>query len=389
MVPVAAYCETPLQTRIAAAIAGACGDPSHFTLLLGAWSDDVGQREAARASGLKTHDLTEADPHAPLSARWRAVRDAVGEYLSGGRRLLMFQDQHFFAQAAAAGARKAAAPYDLVQDGYLDFDMTRVPAAKRALWPLARMIDARGPVRPSPRIRPLAYRELYLSHFFGHTRADRTFVFGQSMAARLHRQFGIPPERIVVSGPPLACAPPPAQPRPLREQGRMSVLFFDQCFLRYRRMRPEGWRRDYLAVIGTLADYGADVKLHPAQTEDCVRDIRAAMGGKGAILGREPAGGAHLDGADIAVTASSSSFLLCLEAGVPVIFIDLPSSFDRMPRIKSALLRNVAGTAELRCALESRRMDGFASNADGAPLSDYIDYGGGGAALIARLVLEA
>ena len=157
---IAAYCETPLQIRIAKAIAEAGANARPFTLLLGEWSDDVGQYAAAEASGLDVEHLAEPAPAAQMRDRWFAIRDVSSEYLAGNRRLLMFQDQHFFAQAVVAGARKAGASYDLVQDGYLDFDMNRIPAVKRALWPLARAIDRNGPQRPSTRLRPLLSKVL-------------------------------------------------------------------------------------------------------------------------------------------------------------------------------------------------------------------------------------
>lgn len=387
MTIIVAYCETPLQIRIANAIADKGGSHDRFQIITGNWSDDVGQHDAAKASVI-AHVMLEAENGLALKARWRAIRDRTADYLSDApRRLLMFQDQHFFAQAIAAGARKARAPYDLVQDGYLDFDMRPIPAAARMLWPLMRMIDSQGPRRPSTRMRPLYYRALYWSHFFGHTRPDHIFVYGRSIGARLKHQFGIPEERVTVAGPPLAVSPPPAAPRPLKQPGAMRVLFFDQCALRYRRMPEAVWRGQYLDNIRALREFNADVKLHPAQTEDCVRDIESAMQGRGAILGREPAGNNHLDDIDIAVTMTSSAFIQCLELGVPVIFTDIKGSLDRMPRIQSPLIRNVASPDELRQSLIGRRDGGFTGNETGFSLSDFIDYQAGGAALIARRLL--
>ncbi|WDI32477.1 hypothetical protein PUV54_04620 [Hyphococcus flavus] len=385
-----AYCETPLQTRIAARVASVSGTPEKFSILIGNWTDDVGQHEAAAQTALKLEILEAGEPSLTPKARWRHVCDATESFFRGGmRRLVMFQDQHFFSQAVVTGARRAGAAYDLIQDGFLDFDMRRVPAPMRALWPVAKAVDRNGPRQPSTRIRPFAYKKLYLSHFFAHTRPDRIFVYGRSIAARLEKQFGIPPESFIVSGPALERPAPPDAVRPLRNQGDMRVIFFDQCFLRYQRMHKSGWSDEYLPVIDALGNFHTDVKLHPAQTEDCVSDIVSTLAGRGEMLDRSPIAESVLDTYDVAVTCTSTSFLDCLTLGIPVIFVDLSSSFDRMPLTKSPLLKNVASIPALERVLRLRKTGEFEANATGLPLIDLIAYDAGGASLIASHLTDA
>ncbi|MEE2878616.1 MAG: hypothetical protein VX593_06400 [Pseudomonadota bacterium] len=303
---------------------------------------------------------------------WKAAQQSVSLLLSD-RRLLQFQDQGWLAQAVSMAARSAGAHRTLLQDGFLSFDMQRSLGLRRWLWPLTSRLDRLAPHTPRPRLRTRLNGLLYRHHTFGITRPDRALVFGEAMRSRLINQWGLDPDQVEVTGPllrPDRLADdyrPPATDRPLR------VLFLDQCFLRYRRMSRKDWQNRYLPLIGALSQYELSVKLHPSQTEADAAEVTDAAGEDAAVIGRERLSdaGINLD-VDVAVTVSSTAFVNCLAAGIPVIFCE-SGALDVMPELHHPLVRNCAFPRETVAALERFRQSGkFPANAHGESLNHHI-----------------
>ena len=368
------YCETSLQLRIATAIAKQLPSEISATLLLGEWTSGKNVLSPPKALHIDaiTFDIESGGAAMGPKERWQRISTTVKQTVENDSLFVLFQDQHFHAQAAVAGARAKGASIILIQDGHLDFDMSVIPRFRRAFWPLLRKLDPKGPQHPRPRLRQWLYQYFYKQHFFGHVRPDHTFVFGESLAERLVEQFGLRRKSVHPVGVPLQTPPPKTEARPLRKKNKISILFLDQCFLRYQRISEKGWREEYLPLIGALAPYSPTIKFHPAQTEHAESEIREQLD-NALYLPRRALQSDDLDGTDLAVTATSSSFLECIAAGVPVIFVTLPSSLDRMPTIKSPLIRNVSSLEELTAAIEQRHDTGqFANNKDGKPLERFI-----------------
>jgi|GEM_PF-2381670 len=369
------YCETALQLRIATAIAKQLTPEISTTLMLGEWTSGKNVLTPSAVTNVNTVKLDIDDGGKAIGPkeRWRRISTTINRAVTKEDLFVLFQDQHFNAQAVVAGARAKNAPIILVQDGYLDFDLSIIPPLRRVLWPLFRRLDAKGPQHPRPRLRKWLYRYFYKQHFFGHTRPDHTFVFGASLARRLENQFGLSPQSVHPIGAPLQKSSSKEQLKPLHEKGKVNILFLDQCFLRYQRISKNGWHKEYLPVIGALAPYSPIIKLHPAQTNREELDIRGRLK-YATFLPRRALQTDDLNRIDLAITATSSSFLECVAAGVPVVFVTLPSSLDRMPKIQSSLIRNVSTIEELKYVIEVRRSTGnFASNEDGHPLEYFIE----------------
>ena len=393
MTRILAYCETALQVRIASRLAQAAKNTAAFELLLGGWNDKIGQDAAAKQLALSTHHIEKPANFTalPPAAQMTAIRHAAAKTFADSEGILVvFQDQHIYSQATIQSARQYGWKVALVQDGFLDFDMARIPAARRHLWPLFKQLDQRGPSGKLSRIRNILYKELYFSHFFGHTRPDWTFVFGASLANRLKNQFGLDDASVFVSGPILASSRPHEAPRNIIDPKNPKALYLDQCFLRYKRMSRAGWDKEYIPLIRSLSVYNTNVKLHPSQTDAERDDIVRAIGAANRVLGKEPVSKNHLDTTDLAITATSSSFQECLINGIPVIFVNLRASLDHMPTMRHPLVRNVTSLDELHAVARSRLQTGaFEANIEGAPLSDYLNFDGGGAEMVMHHLCRA
>jgi len=315
------------------------------------------------------------------------IRSSARDQLASLNGLLItFQDQHIFSQALVAGARDAGWQYALIQDGYLDFDMAAIPKIRRAFWPAVRQLNRLIPHGKPSRLRTLLYKEFYYSHFFGHTVPDWTFVLGPSLAQRISKQFGIVRNKIICHGPIIKQTfSHKVHNIQTTDPHQTRILFFDQCFTRYNRIKPNGWDKEYLPLLRTLAKFGVLLKMHPSQTKHAAEDVAEAIGGSDKVIGGGLLSAGHLKDIDLAITVTSTTFIDCLANGIPVVFVSLPSCYDRMPRIKSSLLRNVDTLEELSSFLKGYTETGrFEANKTGLPLTNYVNYEGGGAVAISR-----
>ena len=384
------FTETALHQRIAGAIVERLSDATQarVTVLSPAPPPVAGAPDALAACDHASAPWTTG----PLALH-RDAAAALFDALPAGADLLLFQDQSAPAQALATASRARGGRIWLVQDGFLSFDMARLGPGRRALWPLARRLEERAAASAEAdpgardaaengaenlRARAFARRHVYLNHFFGCTRPDHAFVHGPAIAQRLEDQFGLPADRITVCGPVEAPPPPASAPRPPRERGRLRGLFFDQCMLRYARITPGGWRREYLGLVRALARHAAEpgvsltIKLHPAQTDAAEAQLRAAAPDAWFLSGASPVSAA-IERADVVVTVTSTAFLAALGAGLPVVFVRLRAAFDWMPAFASPLARTAGSTTELAGILRTLRDQGvFAGRRRGVALADHI-----------------
>jgi len=306
---------------------------------------------------------------------WTSIQEQVLQHLKD-RTLVLFQDQSWLAQAISAQARNGGCARVLIQDGFLEFDQKRAFGLKRLLWPLFSHLDYLHLRRPRPRVRELVVKRLYNNHYFGISRPDQVFVFGDVMRRRLIQQFAIPSDRIVASGPLLKPNAPKSEWKGLKAKNSPRLLFIDQCFLRYQRMSAENWTNRYLPLIAELSRFDLTVKLHPSQLEHQIQDLRK-IAPKASFAGQHRLEEGKRIHADIAVTVSSTSFLSCLAEGMPVIFCDV-GAIDLMPRFVHPLIAHCKGSAEVLEVISNVQKSGrFVANEDGELLEDYIRFDNG------------
>ncbi|WP_273184634.1 hypothetical protein [Hyphomonas adhaerens] len=311
------------------------------------------------------------DPSLPPAEVWQQAQ-SVALGLLDRRDLVQFQDQGWMAEAVSMAGKSAGAYRTLIQDGYLTFDTARAFGPRRFLWPLTSKLDWLPLRTPRPRLRVWLNRFLYRQHYFGITRPDRALVFGEAMKDRLVRQFGMDDTSVHVTGPLLrpdslqTDYTPPAPDRPLR------VLFLDQCFLRYRRMSRKAWQENYLPLIRSLSGFDLTVKLHPSQPGVDGADVIKSAGPQAVIAGNDRLPETLSLPADVAVTVSSTAFIACLAAGVPVIFCDC-GALDRMPKIRHELVANTENSEATSAALQRFHKTGiFPLNTTGDPLCRHL-----------------
>lgn len=287
------------------------------------------------------------------------------------RSLIFFQDQSWAAQAIASAAKQLGVYRILIQDGFLSHDEARAFGWRKILWPLTSRLDKLSS-RPNPFVRTWLNAVLYRQHFFGFTRPDRILVFGEAMKERLNRQFKIPYKQICVTGPLLRPEQFRTDHKPLRSGEKLTVLFLDQCFLRYNRMSPKNWKLRYLPLVSSLSAHNLKIKLHPSQGADAASQVIHAAGPEALILGRDRISETSDIEADVAVTVSSTAFMACLAAGIPVIFCDC-GALDRMPKIAHPLLANAKDFDGVQNLISRYLVTGqFPGSARGRKLSFHV-----------------
>ncbi|MFC7292960.1 hypothetical protein [Hirschia litorea] len=300
---------------------------------------------------VKVHPLPEIRSTSPAHT-WNTIQtfyyDRFKDY-----DLIYFQDQSWESQAISGATIQAGRKRCLIQDGFLSFDEKRSFGFKKWFWAFSRHIDFVHPKKPKPHLHFWKNRLLYNQHFFGITRPDQIWVFGESMKDRLIRQFGISAQKIYVTGPillPRNFPIKPAKKITIQSVEKLKILFLDQCFLQYGRISDRNWKRNYLPLIHHLTNYDLTIKIHPAQTKEALKDIKHYAGDKARILNTKRLEDQTLPKIDIAVTVSSTSFVYCLSKGIPVIFYDV-QALDKMPVISHPLIKEVGTKADLDTAL--------------------------------------
>lgn len=330
----------------------------------------TGTFEQLGAVNVPVTALPSMEANTPEKA-WALAQETTRSLLSS-HRLLQFQDQGWLAQAVSMAAQSAGTHRTILQDGYLSFDIARSVGARRHTWPISSRMDRIDPATPRPRLRSRLNRLLYRNHHFGITRPDTMLVFGAAMKTRMIRQWRIDAGRIHVTGPLLRPKRVPERPNTPQANTALRVLFLDQCFLRYGRMSPTNWGMKYLPLIQSLRPHDLTVKLHPAQPRDLADDVIEAAGPTAHIMGRELLSDLSGQDFDVAVTVSSTSFLSCIAAGIPVIFCDC-GALDVMPDIAHPSIRNCASPGEVSHLLEAMaRTRTFQPNAGGDALEAHI-----------------
>lgn len=302
---------------------------------------------------------------------WRQTQSLTTELLSD-RELLYFQDQGWTSQAVSMAAKARGTRRTLIQDGFLSFDPRRAFGWRKSIWPVSSRLDHLPLQTSRPRLRSFLNNTLYRNNFFGITRPESVLVYGNAMKFRLVHQFGISPKAIHVTGPLL-------RPEALRDTspllaGRenLRVLFLDQCHLRYHRMCQHDWDTRYLPLIKALRQYELFVKLHPSQTEAETTDVLKAAGGHATVLGTNRLPNSLDLSVDVAVTVSSTAFISCLAAGIPVIFCDC-GGLDLMPHFAHPLTTNSTSAQQTSLLLDMfLKSQNFPGNTRGESLEDHL-----------------
>ncbi len=212
--------------------------------------------------------------------------------------------------------------------------------------------------------------------FYGRTRPDRVFVWGEVVREELCRRHGLHPANVVVSGRVggFHRAPLPdrvwRRPDPSRP---VRLLIADQPLIDQDKMSRKNWEEDFAAFAGILSGWDVTLKFHPS-TLPATRDlVRRLLPKKVRLLQEGFLSQEELRSFDLVITYFSSIYTDCLEAGVPVLFYGFPRCDFLFPEVRDPLMACTCSLEELLGRLNELSLRGiFRGNDQGLPLRDYL-----------------
>jgi|GEM_PF-2860025 len=126
-----------------------------------------------------------------------------------------------------------------------------------------------------------------------------------------------------------------------------SVLFADQCLLKYDQIDFASWRKNLMEMLSVLSPYKVIYKFHPSELPEVKREVKELAGDNVIFVDDSVLDRSFLEDVSIVVTYYSTSFLDAKAAGVPTVFCDFNGNRLRIPKMKSNLIRNVGTPLEL------------------------------------------